>query len=101
MDQAGAAELDDGPIMTWATPSFGFPAVAHVCRAAGHDQVVTMTEEHVAAGEHEAAAFYSREIDVATAFELSPIGYDLAIDTQSRDAAVRIDFEAKVRDAFV
>src|SRR5678809_1860 len=101
MDLAGATEFDDGPIMTWATPPFRFPAVAHVYRTAGHDQVVTVTEEHVAAGEYEAAVFYCGEIDVATAFELIPIRHDLDINAQPRDATGQIDFETKKRDAFV
>src|SRR5690242_850920 len=102
MNVSGAAEFDDGPIVTWTTTAFSFPAVAHVCRATGHDQVVAVAEEHVATGQHEAAVFHSRQIDVAAgAFQLIPIGYDLAVDAQPRDAAVRIDFEAKMCDAFV
>src|SRR6185295_9665760 len=101
MDLAGATEFDDGPIMAWTTPPFCFPAVAHVRRAAGHDQVVTVTEEHVATGEYETAVFDSRQIDVAAAFELFPIGYDFALDAQPRDAAVWIDFETKMCDALV
>src|SRR5574338_1104369 len=102
MNLSGTAEFDDGPIVTWTTASFCFPAVAHVCRAAGHDQVVTVTEKHIATGEYEAAVFDRGEIDVATnAFELFPIRYDFTVDTQPRDAAVREDLETQVRDVFV
>src|SRR6185503_1758959 len=101
MDLTGTTEFDDGPIMAWTTPPLCFPAVAHVCRAAGHDQVVSVTEEHVATGEYEAAVFDCCEIDVATAFELFPIWHDLAIDAQPCDAAVRIDFETEMCDSFV
>src|SRR4051794_38745610 len=101
MKVSGTSEFDDGPIVTWTTTPFSFPAVAHVCRAARHDQVVTMTEEHVATGEHETAVFYRREIDVARALELIPIGYDFAIDAQPRYAAIGKDLETKMRDSFV
>src|SRR6185503_21346898 len=91
-----AAELDDGPIMTWTTSSFCFPAVAHVCRATGHDQVVTVAEEHVATGKHEAAVFHRREIDVARALELIPIGDDFAVNAQPRHATIGEDLETKM-----
>ena len=91
------AELDDRPIVTWTTAPLCFPAVAHVRRSSGHDQVVTMTKEHVAAREHQAAVFDRREIDLATsAFESVPIGHDFAVDAQSRDTTVRIDLETKM-----
>src|SRR5689334_1284983 len=102
MNPSGTPEFDGGPIMTWTTTPFRFPAVAHVCRATGHDQVVPVAEEHVAAGKYEAAVFDRRQIDVATrAFQLIPIGYDLAVDAQPRDATVRENLETKMRDAFI
>ncbi len=60
-----------------------------------------MTEEHVAAREHERAVFRRGEIDLAAgAFELFPVGHHFAINTQPRDAAVRKDLETKMRDPF-
>src|SRR6185369_9796228 len=101
MNVSGMSEFDDGPIVPWTTTAFSFPTVAHVCCAAGHDQVVTMTEEHVATGKYEPAVFYRREIDVARALKLIPIGYDFAIDAQPRYAAIGEDLETKMRDSFV
>ena len=102
VDLSGAAELDDGPVVAWATSPFCFPTVAHVCCAAGHDQVMTVTEEHVATGEYERAVLSRREINLsASAFELVPVGDYFAVHAKSRDTAVRIDLETKVRDAFV
>src|SRR5262249_34970777 len=48
-NMTGLPEPDDGPIMAGPAPSLGFPAVTHVSGASRHDQIVTMTEEHVAA----------------------------------------------------
>src|SRR5262249_34697035 len=93
-------QLDDCPIVTWATTPLCLPPVAHICRAAGHDQVMAMAEEHVATGEHECAVFGGSQIDGAGAFELVPVRHDLAVYAQSCDATVRVDLEAKVCDAF-
>src|SRR6478672_7183125 len=50
LDDPWLAQFYDHPIMARSTSPFGFPPVAHVDRSAGHYQVVTMTEKHVAAG---------------------------------------------------
>src|SRR5689334_7467 len=80
------SELDDGPIVSWATPPFCFPAVAHVRGASWHDQVVPVTKEHVAARKHERAVFGGGEIDVARTLQSFPIGHDFAVHTQARYA---------------
>src|SRR5688572_31191629 len=96
------SELDDGPIMAGAATAFRFPAVAHVGGAARHDQVVTMSKEHVAARDHECAVFDGCEIDVAAGtFEPFPLRRDDAVNAQPRDAAVREDLEPQVCDPFV
>jgi hypothetical protein len=60
-----------------------------------------VTEEHVATREYERAVFSSREIDLAAgAFELVPVRGDFAVNAKARDAAVGIDLETKVCDAF-
>ena len=66
-----SAELDDYPIVAWTTATFCFPAITHVRGASGHDQVVTMTEEHVAAREYEPAVFSRSKIDLACRLRLS------------------------------
>src|SRR5205085_2813816 len=98
---AWSAELDDGPVVTWTMPALCFPSVAHVHRPTRHDQIVPVTEKHVTAREDERTIFGGCEIDVATgAFELFPVRHDLTEDAQPRDATVRKDLEAQMRDSF-
>src|SRR5213075_474846 len=42
-------KLHDCPIVSGSAPSFGFPAVAHVCSPPRHDQIMAVAKEHVAA----------------------------------------------------
>ena len=62
---------------------------------------MAMSEEHVATRKHQCAVFGGSKIDVAArAFELFPVRHDFAVNTQSCDAAVGIDLEAKMCDSF-
>jgi hypothetical protein len=54
--------------MSWSTPPFGFPTVTHIHRSTRHDQIVTMTKEHIATRQYQPAIFYGREIDEACRF---------------------------------
>src|SRR5256885_9200076 len=61
---ARSAEPNDRPIITRAAPSFGFPTITHIQRAARHNQVMTMAEKHVATREHQSAIFYRGQIEL-------------------------------------
>ncbi len=101
MNLPRSAELYDYPIVTWTTPTFCLPTVTHVHCTSWHDQIVTMTEEHVAAREYESPIFRRGQIDLAWAFELIPIWYHFAVDAKACDAAVGKNLETKMCDAFV
>src|SRR5690349_23092000 len=95
-----ASELYDGPIVSGPATPFRFPSVTHIRRSSGHDQVVAVTKEHVAARKHERAVFRGCEIDVARTLESFPIGHDLTVHTQPRHATIGKDPETKMRDTF-
>src|SRR6185436_12567950 len=88
--------------MTGPASSFSFPTITHVCGATWHDQIVTVSKEHVAAGKHEPAIFRSREINFATySLEPVPVRSDLAVDAQTRHSPIWEDLEAKMRKPVV
>ena len=91
------AQLDDGPIVARTTPALRFPAVAHVCGAARHDQIVPISKEHITARKNQPAVFHCRKIDLAAElFQAIPVGKNLAIDSQTRYAAIRINLKTKI-----
>ena len=96
-NRARGAETDDRPVVPGPAAPPGFPSVAHVRRIARHDQVVARPEEHVAAGDDQAAVLGGGEIDLAAPPQARPVGDDLAVDAQPRDAAVGKDPQAQVR----
>ena len=99
-DVAGASQFDDAPVEPCAAPALGFPAVAHVLRLSGHDQIVPVPEKHIARLQHRAAVLGRRQIDLAVAFcERIPVGHDLAVNAEARHAAVRVNFQTQVRGA--
>ena len=67
LDRAGGAEPNDRPVVAAAATAPRLPAVAHVRAAPGHDQVLAVAEEHVAARDDEAAVLHRREIDLVRA----------------------------------
>src|SRR5690349_24220232 len=69
-----ASELYDGPIVSGPATPFRFPSVTHIRRSSGHDQVMPVTKEHVAARKHERAVFRGCEIDVARTLSRSQSG---------------------------
>jgi len=87
-------EAHDGPVVSRPAAALRFPSIGHVTRVAGHDQIVTRTEKHVAARDDEAAMLGGGEIDVAALCEPNPVGDHLTVDPKPRDAAVRKDPEA-------
>src|SRR3989440_3241217 len=88
-DVAGFAELNNRPLKPRATSSFGLPAITHVERPPGHDQIMTMTEEHVATRKHQPAVFHRGQIKLATRVRQTiPVGLYFAVNSQSRDSAV-------------
>ena len=99
---ARLAEPNNRPIITRATASFGLPAVTHVQRPAGHDQVMTMTEEHVAAREHQPAIFYRGQIELtAESRQTIPVRLYIAVNSQPSDAAVRKNLKPQMRPALI
>ena len=59
------AQLDYCPIMARPTASLRLPTIAHICGVAGHDQIMSMSEEHIAAREHHSAIFDGGKVNVA------------------------------------
>ena len=79
-------QLDVDPIVSRPAPPPRFPAIAHVRRAAGHDQVVFRAEEHVAAAQHLAAVLGRGEIDLlAEPSQAVPVGDDFAVHAERLD----------------
>src|ERR1700682_951481 len=102
MNMTSRSQLDDHPIVSWTTPAFCLPAVTHVYRAPRHDQIVPMTEKHVAARKHQAPALYRRQIYFATnLFQTMPVLHDLAIDAQPRYATIGINPETQMSKTLV
>jgi len=58
-DGALGGELHDRPIMAWAAAALGFPAVTHIARRAGRDEIVRRAEEHIARGDGARAVLQS------------------------------------------
>ena len=84
-------------VQSWPGPAapLGLPAVAHVRRVARHDQVVPRAEEHVAARRRRRRRARPRRGRRRPARRSRvPVGDDLAVDAQPRDAAVRERFAA-------
>ena len=86
-------------VQSWPGPRrrLRFPAVAHVRRIAGHDQVVPRAEEHVAARHDDAAVLGGGQVDLAAQSQPLPVGHHFAVDAQARDAAVGKDPQPQVR----
>src|SRR5262245_24896712 len=82
--------------MTRTATALRLPAIAHVRRVARHDQVVPRPEEHVAAGDDEAAVLRGREIYIAAFAEPIPVGDDVAVRPKPRDTAVWVDAETQM-----
>src|SRR5262249_8869489 len=78
-------------------PATSFPAIAHACCPAGHDEVVPRAEEHIARGQDEPAALHRREVNLCAQF--GPVGDNLAEHAQPRHATIRKNVEAEVREA--
>src|SRR5207249_10379519 len=97
LDPAGRAELDDRPIVARPPAAFGLPAVAHVCSPARHDQIMTMSKEHITARNDQPSIFRGRKINLAAElFQAIPVGHNLAIHSQPRHAPIRIDLETQM-----
>src|SRR5205085_3808077 len=93
---AALPQLNDDPIVSRPTPTLRLPTVAHILRASGHNEIVAMTEEHVAAINDAPAVLNSSQINLASAPPYAfPVGRDLAINSQARDTSVRVDFKTK------
>ena len=88
-DRARQPQFQNDPIVSRTAPAFCFPAVAHVFRTSGHDQVVHRTKKHVAAGERHSAILDRGKIDQFARFHLAPIGHHHAVDAEAGHAAVR------------
>jgi hypothetical protein len=98
---AACREPHDRPVVAGAAAAARLPAVAHVRRAPGQDQVLAVAEEHVAAHHDEAAVLHRRQVQHLAAREPRGIGPRFAVHAQPRHAAVGIDVEAQVRQALV
>ena len=100
LHRARRRQADERPVVARAAAALGLPAVAHVHRAVGLDQVVPRAEEHVAARQHVGAVLQRREIhQPAERAQLRPVRHHLAVHAQSRHAAVGEDVEPHVREA--
>src|SRR5688572_17280148 len=95
-DHTWMSEPDDGPVVAGSTPPARLPPVAHVLRAAGHDQRAAGAIMQIARREEEPAIGNQGEIDHAGA-DLVPVDGDLAVNTQSSDAAVGVNTQPQVR----
>src|SRR5688572_16956097 len=83
--------------MAGAAPPLRFPAVTHVLRASGHDDVVLRAEVHVARAENQPAVTDVGEIDrPARTDQARPVHDRIAEHAQARDAAVGKDVEPNV-----
>ena len=92
------AQLQDDPVIARATATLGFPAVAHVFGAAGHEQVERRSVELIARGDRAASVFNCCEIDLPTCEALGA-RRDVTMNPQARDAAVGIDSQPQMSEA--
>ena len=100
LERAAPSQLGRSPSRGPARAAASSPSRRPCRRRAGHDQVVAVAEEHVAAGDDQAAVLHRREVDLAGGrTSRGQSGSDLAVDAQPRDAAVREDVEPQVGDA--
>src|SRR5947209_7821051 len=101
-DAARRAEAYDAPVVSGPAASLRLPPVAHVEAATGHDEVVPVSEELIARRNDQPAVLDRRQINKsACAHDSLPVGHDLAVDAQTRDTAVRVNLEAKMREPLV
>jgi len=73
--------------VAWAAAPLRLPAVAHVCRSSGENEVLSVSVVHVAARHNEASAFRRREIDLARRIKLPLIRYNRSVDAKTSDTA--------------
>src|SRR5690349_4953457 len=85
----GSAQFHDDPVISRTAPPFRFPAVSHILRTTGHDQVVHRAEKHVATGERYAAILDRRKVDDLIRAYAAPIRDDVAVDPKTSHAAIR------------
>src|SRR6266566_9455403 len=69
IDRAATTEAHHGPVMPRSATPFRLPAIAHVCRASWHDEILTVTVVHVTAADDEAAILDRREVGLASVCE--------------------------------
>ncbi len=92
LDDAVGCELDDTPVIMFATAAARFPSIVHSRGAAGENQIVAGAEKHVAGFDDAAAIFYGSQIDeIAKCFR-----NNFAVDAQAGDASVGINMEAQM-----
>src|SRR5689334_14012959 len=100
LDYATPAEPQHHPVVPEPAAPPCLPAIAHVSRPAGHDQVHGLAEELIARRERQAAVLHGDEVHGASRPEDTlPVGARLAPHTQPGHATVRVDVESHMRAA--
>ncbi|MGF6921286.1 hypothetical protein OKW28_005483 [Paraburkholderia sp. 40] len=96
-DHARLRERDDRPVVARLATTTRFPAVAHIHAATRHQQRRGRAEVLVVRADQIRAVFHRREIELLGAARAGPVDLRLTVNTQTRDAAVRIDVHAQMR----
>ena len=98
VQRSARGELHDRPVVARAAPATSLPAVSHVGRSARHDEMVPVSEEHVADEEGQTAVLRRGEVDLGAGMVTSGIEVAFAVHAKAGDTAVREDVEAKMRE---
>ena len=99
LDRCAACEAHDRPLVSRSAAALRLPAVAHVGGPAGLDEVLPVAVPHVTALGHESAVLHGCEVHDLARRQHGGIRDHVAVHAQSRDASVRMDRQAQVRDA--
>src|SRR5262249_2248122 len=99
---SGRSQSNDCPIVSGPATPLCFPSVTHVGGASRHDQVVTMTEEHVAARQNAATILNGRQVGITADLpQWIPGRHNFTVNAQARYAAIGINLEAQMRPTLI
>ena len=99
VDRPSPRQFHDRPVVARPATAPRFPAVVHSPGRTRQDQVVAVSEEHVARRQHHPAVLERGQVEIAAAREAFQVGEDYPVNAQARDTAVGKDVQPDVRRA--
>ncbi len=92
----GMAEPQDDPIVAGRPATRRLPSIPHVHAPPRGDEIVHAAEVLIAAKDGPAAVFDCEQVDKLGLVCSFPVRPNLAVNAESRDAAIRVDVQAQV-----